>query len=234
MRMSVNTEPKIQYVLMSSKTVSPALQKIYDQAFNLWHKQWSQIFSEKGSAEELSSDQFLRQSEVSAIVIDDKVVAVFLFDWLDVSNSVHLKHSYFKPFPKEVIDGLLASKFNEVFICSHLVVDPEYRKSKSAMPVAKLTVGLCLKRFKESRFKYLISYSRNSRRTNEMGYSFGALPFMQNLTAWDEPADFMYATKKSVSEAVPGPLTETISRLWTNRIQDTPDSQLIKPINKGS
>lgn len=212
----VNTE-ELQYVILPGKTVSEKYSELYQKLFLFWKKYWQPLYKALDSQYNMSSDLFVRQSEVTGFIYNNEVIALFCMDTFNVASSAHYEHSYFKAYPTEVIDFLRLNRINRVIVDNQLAVRKEYRGGV----LAELLIGLTLKRLQESSFDYILSYTRNSKKTNEMGYKWGWYPILKNYQAHGESADFVLIEKGNLEKYYLHPLYEQVEQLWKNRIHES-------------
>lgn len=211
---------ELYFVEVPGKNPSRAFQGYYTRIYEFWHAHWLRTFGEVNGITRLHSDEFCRQSEVSALFLERDPVAVFLYDWFDLRNAAHLEHSYFSRFPDIVLETLRQMEIAEVMIINYLAVAENWRRTQNHVSLADVMMGLAVKRFVNSRFRYIVAYARNSRRTNDLMYNFGAVPVHQNLVAHREPSDFVLFDRHRLNFRVEPAVTDLIERLWSARMSD--------------
>jgi hypothetical protein len=208
---------KLQLVILRSKdSKEPALQS---EIYSFWHQHWSQTYREIGRSELLHADDFLRQEEVAALFYDKKPIASILFDWLDVTNPVHQKHSFFYPLDDQKIANL-SEKFQlkSCIVFNFLAVDQAWRKNE--ISIADLILGLAVKRFESSNFKNVIAFCRNTRKANELMHRHGGISAIKDLLVNSESSDFGVFNRSSILDAEKNSYHELIQKLWKNRIME--------------
>lgn len=211
----INTD-EIQYVILPGKSVSERYIELYHKLFSFWKKSWQPIYKMLDSHYNMSSDLFTRQSEVTGFFYKSEVIAFFGMDTFNVSCPAHHEHSYFKAYPQEVIEFLRINRIHKVIVDNQLAVKKEYRGG----PLAELLIGLTLKRLQESQFDYILSYTRNSKKTNEMGYKWGWYPILKDHHAHGESADYVLIEKGNLEKYYQHPLCGQVEKLWKNRIHE--------------
>ena len=224
-----------QLVIFKGRSQADEFNSFRENAYRFWHKHWAQIFKEKRSIPRLTSDHFQRQTEVAALLHQNETVAVFCYDWTDISAPSSIEHSYFDPYPAEVREKLLGLGIKKAMVLSYLAVDESFRKHNLTPSAAEIMIGLAVKRFEHSMFKDIIGYARNPRKTNSILYDFGALPVIKDLVAWDEPSDFIRFNRDySITFANKNVHASIVQSLWDGRLHEVADAQLFQlPINQG-
>lgn len=205
---------KLQLVILPGKCVSERYLDIYQKGFRFWKKQWLPIYKRLDRNFNEISDAFTRQAENIFLFHNSEAVALFCMDTFNLRFSAHMEHSYFKAYPKDLVESLRLNNVHNFIVANQLAVSKEYRGGT----LAELLIGLTIKRMQESSYNYILSYSRNSTKTNEMAYRWGCTPLLSNQQAHGESADFVLIDKGSLDKYRQHPLAEKIELLWKNRI----------------
>lgn len=206
---------------LPGKYLGQRLKKFYEEAFSFWHFHWDKAFKEIGLNFEVTCEEFFRHEFILVLSYKKKIVGVALMDSFDLSNSIHRRHSYFKNYPEIIVEkltkishGALARTFG------YLAVDPQYRKNYR---LADILLGLAVNKVLSEPNPFLITYTRNTRKTHELTYRLGAIPVAEGLTIRGEGSDFVYFDRSSLKALLEHPQYSVIKSLWDRRIVDLSD-----------
>jgi hypothetical protein len=176
---------------------------------------WRSAFAEVDPELRLRSDVFLTQREVSAVFHGDCPVGLMMYDFRDLRMKAHRDMSYFKHYPSDVLEHLLAEGQEEVMMTGQLTVHPDWRKSKIGPFMSDVLMGLSVKRFVDSSASIKLACTRNDRGIQNLCYRFGAVPLRRGHEAYGIPCDVVAFHKGDVRDSdLPG-LARIIDRLWT-------------------
>ncbi len=211
-----NIFSQLKLVIVPGRISSPKIREHRKELYSFWKKNWSQTFNEINIKFNGESDDFCRQFEVLGIMHDTKVVGCVLIDVFDIHDFTNSHHSYFNKFSNETILNMQNTiKEDLVFTLNYLTVDSEYRKH---LIFPDILVGLVIKRMYESNLSTIITYTRNTRRTNKLAYRFGAKTIQSNLSVNGEPSDFVFFDRSSYQYVIQHQSAQLIESLWTRRI----------------
>jgi hypothetical protein len=203
-----------QYISMPGKLYSSQNMELYNRLFDFWKNQWHPVCASIKGIKNLSSDEFLRQKEVTAILFKEDIVGIMGVDHFCLKQKAHLHHSYFSYFPSQVLENLLRVGINEVLILNQLAVDKPWR----GIGISDLLVGLAVKKLSSGSVKKALSYTRNTHKTNQLGYRWGGLPLMKNGKVHGEAADFILFYENSYNNSQNHPLILFVENLWLRKI----------------
>lgn len=204
--------------IFSGKYAGKALKRIYSEAFSFWHVHWSKAFDEIKLNFSSASDEFCRHDQIFALTFQDKVVGVVLMDSFDLTNVVHRRHSYFSNYPDLIIEKLAqlsGGGLTRTF--GYLAIDPEYRKNYA---LADIILGTAIKRVTAEINPFMITYTRNTRKTHELTYRLGAKCIGERLKIRDEDSDFVYFDRSSLEVLKQHTQYPVMNFLWGKRITD--------------
>ena len=220
----------LQYCVLPGKYLSQIHRQLYAEIFKFWHKSWSRTFSEIELPFAATSEEFCRHEEVTCLTYKGFVIACALVDYFDISNPVQQNHSYFANYPVDVLKKVnLASKNLPVFTFGYLAIDPDFRKQHA---LADLIVGLAVRRIQESANPLMITYTRNSRKTNDLGYRLGAHVLASNLVVRGESSDFIYFDTASMQTILHNESYSIMQKLWDEKIY-VPSLNVIEKTKEG-
>jgi hypothetical protein len=193
----------------------------YQKLFDFWYRVWQQTFTEINLSFSQFSDEFCRHEYAIALFHKEEVIACVLVDQFDLQNKVHLKHHYFANYPEEVIQNLSNRALGKpIMTVGYLTLDKKYRKFDGLTDVV---LGLAVKKFLESENHILISYTRNTRRTNDLTFRLGAKIILADVMVRGEPSDFVYFDKSSDKKFMEHSKYHIIMDIWESKFQKGPD-----------
>lgn len=171
--------------------------------------------------EKLSSDAFMLFEDIYALFYESpyekSIVGIFCFDTKDVRSKAILDQSYFKSYPQEVVEGYIL-KVNKIMTIGHLLVHPNWRRSKIGIGLSDILVWFMHKRFVESSADLMIYWTRNNRGTNALGKKFGGQAIMENLEYGGLDADIIVIKPEEVVlDCGDEVVNEFSQHLWDHR-----------------
>ncbi len=171
---------------------------LYRDAYSLWRNVMGDALRNDSKAEEppLVSDDFLNQHEISCLQLDDKVVALFMYYWIDFEFESCKDLTYFNvAIPNEAGEKIKSFNDKQIMIMSNLVIDKPFRKTNYGKGVSDLLLALALIRFYCSNATRLIIYTRNDRKVNQLCYDFRGTPVLRDFISHGIPSDAIMFTK---------------------------------------
>ena len=163
-----------QYVILPGKYMGAKYRYEYNAIFNFWQKQWADAFKEIKNHEPIDQTEFCRHEEVTGLFLNGQIIAVALTDFLKTDCPVQSRHRNFENFSDSLLEQITeVSQSTPIRTVNYLAIDSRYR---SNYYVADMVVGLTLLRTSELKNAILIGHSRNTRKTNELGYRLGGIP----------------------------------------------------------
>lgn len=143
------------------------------EAYACWSRVWRTTLLELDGHETLFSDDFTRQDEVGVLFVKERAAAMACLRWLDFSLPLAREDSYFRVWPQEALDQLIA-RGKRVLAASYLTVAPEWRGASRRLPALQIITELTLCRFLESGADAFAGQMRNDRKLNQLAYRYGA------------------------------------------------------------
>jgi len=192
--------------------------ELINDIYRFWHRQWIQTFQELKGLSKLYSDDFIRQSEISFITHQNRIVSFFAHAFFDLRLESHRQHSYFKSYPTQFLEHLESLNLNKVMTMGWLCVDPTWRKAAKGTFIAQLQAGMAYKRFEKSEADTLITFTRNDRKVNDLAYLYGSICFLPKWKEHNVEVDVVYTLKSSLKNNPDPLLHNTRERLWNERI----------------
>ncbi|MEM9461155.1 MAG: hypothetical protein AAGF11_43730 [Myxococcota bacterium] len=193
----------------------------WEQAYQLWHECRTEALRSQGmhhDAAVLTSEGFVEQDELLCLVSDDMVRGLLTVRWFDLSLAANRAHRYFRRYPPELIEQLLAIGVHDLMTVGHLTVDPAWRKPRVGVGIAELLVSMSMLRLIESGAQLGLAMTRNNRKINEMTYRHGAVPLRRNHRAYGGHVDVVawYPDRVCLSPQ-PG-IADGARALWSRRM----------------
>ncbi len=218
----------LRYCLLPGKYCGLQHQSIYSDLFKFWQHHWSNAFLEIGVPFSMTSDEFCRHEEVTCLVYKNRIVACALLDYFDLESTVHKAQHYFLNYPEDILNKITAlSAGHPVLSFGYLAVAPEFR---GKFRLSDIILGLALVRMNESVSSLMISYTRNTRKTNDLTYRLGAKAIVRGLEIRGEPSDFVYFTGPDNSTLKSHDNYSQIKSLWHDKIFIPSNSNAQTPI----
>lgn len=193
----------------------------YNAAYGFWKAMIKEGLVSEGlelQAAGLTSDEFIRQDEFACLFQGEIPVGLFMFSWLDTSNPVVLDHSYFSSYPPAAIAALRDNDHRLIMSMGQLTVHADWRKGKVGPGISELLVGFATKRFMESSASALITFTRNNRKTNELGYRYGGVPLHQGAISHGIASDALAVYRNTVTPSCIKHAPEAVDCLWSQKI----------------
>ncbi len=215
--MTDNLKKDLVYKVFTSRWPQDELEQTeYNKLYRSWDALWSKTYSELEGVQDLRSDDFERLNEVSGFYFKDEVIGVFCFNWYNLALPSHMKHSYFSAYPPEAIEKLKQMDAKIVMSMGNLAVLPDWRKRDSGL-ISEAFVGLGCKRFLQSDADFLIAYTRNDRKVNELCYRHGAQCLVANHMEHNVSVDIIAISRKEVVIAQDKGVLDLVENLWGRR-----------------
>ncbi len=211
--------PPTQLYLMDARRPLPEHLGLYSRAYEFWHSIWNATFTELNGHGLTNSDNFFRQDEICVLASDQGILGLFCFSWFDLFNKCHADHSYFQSYPEAVLRSLKQDGVEKVMTMGYLSVAPEWRKTSYAPFVSEILVAAACKRLVESDAQTLITFTRNNRKMNELGYRHGARCLLAKQTEHNVEVDFIGVFRDEVKPTTAEGIPALADRLWRTRTE---------------
>jgi hypothetical protein len=204
----------LSHVLLKAREPSPGQERAYDQAYAFWLAMWRDTFASVEPTLTLHSDVFLRHREVSAIFLHGEPIGLIMYDFRDLNVRAHRDLSYFQHYPSEILEELQARGDGQVMLMGQLTVHPRWRRQSVGPFMSDALVGLSVQRFLASDASTMITFTRNDRGTQKLGYRFGASALKQGHQAHGIDSDVLAFYRDQVRDCPTPGMPDIISRLW--------------------
>lgn len=209
---------QVRYVCLPGKHCKPELQHLQNDLYQFWKQIWSQTFQQISLDFSSHSEEFCRHEEMTGLILDERVIGVAATDVFDLDNPVQKQHKYFASYPPyilERISNLSAGK--PIMTFGYLGISSDFR---GKFGLTDLLLGLSFLRLLHSQAEIMVTYTRNTRRTNDLTYRIGAKALAKDVTIRGEPSDFVYFDRKDITTIINHPLFLQMIHLWQNKIFD--------------
>ncbi len=121
----------IELVIFNNKSCPPQYQEKYQMAYQTWHRNWSQYGAALGERRKLSSDNFTRAKDISALYYQGQCVAINIWSHKRKSAPGFNDDSHFHSWSKEQL-SLLEKRIDDiVIILSGFTIDLNFRGKKT-------------------------------------------------------------------------------------------------------
>ena len=190
MELIVKKSPSINnfttYLFKGKKNLNNSeFHQVHNLSFKMWRETWDKTYRQDfHSNDSLASDEFTRQDDILALFYKGECAALCFFAHVDMKDESALFDSYFRPWPKNAIDGLCAEGA-EIIICSQFTVAEKFRKvgpkEIENVPWKIILMGMLSKYYMDSGKDGMTGTMRVSKGVEKLTYQFGAIPLIEKL-----------------------------------------------------
>ncbi len=221
----------------------PEYLELYNQAYRFWHEfMGKEMESEKLTDIEskLSSDGFMLFKDIYILCYENnedskpsqytykhpkqqtksitEIVGLFCFDDKDVTSPAVLGQSYFKAYPKDILEQYIMQA-TSIMTIGHLLVHPQWRRKQIGIGLSDILVWFMHKRFAESGTDLMIYFTRNNRGTDDLGIKFGGTAILEHYNYGGLDAHIIATKPQDIIMDCGTPEINWLSELlWDNRI----------------
>lgn len=184
--------------------------------YTVWREGWAATFRELHGAADLFSDDFTRLDQIGVLVYEGRCVSVTGIRWLDLSLPWSVHDSYFRSWPRHVLDALGTGL---LCISCNTIVAPEWRggtiheRDRDPMTLKDVTIRMSLRRFVESQARVFVGVARNDRNMHRVAGDLGSRR-MARIQMHGIDSDICGWTRSDVVDL--GPIVE---ELWRRRTE---------------
>lgn len=183
--------------------------------YRAWKEVWISNLIELGqNSADFTSDDFMMQDELLALRINSQIIGMFFFKWWNLEVEFTQDHSYFRKFPENVFSQLANGRSNILMTMSHLTVLPTWRRTHSRLNISDLLVSFAVKRFLDSDAGVLFTYTRNDRKTNDLGVRHGGIPIDVPFTYNGIDSDILVFSRDKVKLSPLLGVGESVEEIW--------------------
>lgn len=205
----------------------PEFKKLYNTAYRFWRVFMGYEMNKEKLEDidsKLSSDGFMLFEDIYTLFYGDAIVGFFCFDTKDMHSEAICDQSFFKSFPQDILQRYITPA-DKIMTIGHLLVHPDWRRSKIGIGLSDILVWFMHKRFVESGSDLMIYWTRNNRSTNQLGIKFGGEAILENYEYGGLTADAIATRPNKVILDSGDEVVNLISEgFWKNRIDAREDS----------
>jgi hypothetical protein len=164
----------------------------YNEAFAFWYKVWLETRREVDEKLATPSDSFSRQSEILVLYWQDRPIATCCHRYVDLRHEHAIHDSFFTPsiWPDSV-KAIIPSLGHTCVLGSHLFIDPDFRKSRSELPIKNIVSALSLTHIYGTKPDVLIGMTRIDKGLNKLFHDSGATSLHAGVSWYQIPVDLI-------------------------------------------
>ncbi len=221
-RITFNTN-ELRCIVSPCKIFNSEYNELSYQIFHFWRHSWTNTFKQIDQDFSQTSEEYCRHHRVVALQYQGEIIACALLDLFDLHSPIHKEHKYFLAYPNSVYsDFIKLAEAGPVMTVGYLTVDPRFKLQPF---IAQLLSGLCLLYYYSTETQLLITYTRNTKRVNQLAFRFGGIPIAENLMAFGEPTDFVYFTQQQFLFLKQHTYFDDFYNFWNERLEITHKQQ---------
>lgn len=221
---SVNVEllTDLQCIVLPGreKRCKQEYKQLYNRSYQLWHEVMCDAYRSEGleqEAQQLASDDFIRNEEFVCLVHDDVPVGLLMFDWMNLDADSTLQLSYFTAYPQEVINHVV-HEHQLIMTIGHLVVEPNWRKKHIGPGVAEILTGFMTHRFLQSPATALLITTRNTRSTHRLAHEHGGKSLVTNYQRYGVASDIVIFYRNTVKNSDYPEIVTLTNQFWERQV----------------
>ncbi|MDZ4676582.1 MAG: hypothetical protein SGI74_03650 [Oligoflexia bacterium] len=208
----------LKYVLFPGTHVEEIFLPYYQSAYKLWKDVWTETIYELDGHKNIFSDDFTRQDEIGALFDGSECIMLSFFKMVDLNLTAHRDDSYFKVWPKDIIDKLIVNN-KPVLIGSNITASQSFRGKHFGLSTKDLLMGLLIKRLQHTPAGAMTGTMRNNRGMHECAYRHGATPLKQGLIHHGVEVDLVGFFQDKVKPCdIPG-IQNLVNTLWKKHLE---------------
>ena len=167
--MSVNFNLEmLEYRILTHDSVGDAsLVSLHSKAYEFWKSTWKKIFTDIGSPEIWSGDDYFRQTYIPVITYNDEVVALHCSTIFWMQNPCLRDLKYFSAFNKNVTDWIEENNLNNFMSMEFLSVHKNWRFKESGFSFAEILIGLASKLLELKKYEAALGISVKAAKITE-------------------------------------------------------------------
>jgi len=171
----------------------------YNDAFSFWYSVWLETRREVDETLATPSDSFSRQSEILVLYYQGRPIATCCHRYVDLRHQCALHDSYFaSTIWPESVKAIVPSLGQTCLLGSHIFIDPDFRKSKSELPIKGIVCSLSLAHVDGTRPDVLLGMTRVDRGINKVFHDSGAISLHANANWYQIPVDLIALFPKEI------------------------------------
>ncbi|EQC46168.1 hypothetical protein M900_1750 [Bacteriovorax sp. Seq25_V] len=198
----------MHYSLIKSKPTDPKEIELYNQIYEFWKSQWSDVLGDK-----FCGDDFFRQEYISVITDDEKIAAIHLYTNFNSAFESNQDHSYFKDYPKDFFNKMRELNYLKYTTCESLTVHPDFRKTNLSRVLFQISFSLAPYFHSDA----LIGPTIIKNGASKTGQEAGAQVAFSQINYKGYECDILYYPKTCILIKQDQIVNHMVERLWKNR-----------------
>lgn len=144
------------------------------KTYQFWKTGWEDTFRSLGviKKQSLLADDFVYRN-AHVLTYMGKPIAIYLGDLLSI-NEMTLNLGYFQMYNTKSINHI-RERFKSVYTLSYFLIDAEWRRDATDVPIGDILFGIAVKNYVESKACAFLSCVRDNRGVNKIFSRFGAV-----------------------------------------------------------
>lgn len=196
----------------------------YQEAYQCWQEVWSAVYLEEMHLHhEFYADDFLRQEQIVALFHGTKCAGLAFMRPSDLSLSPIRQDSFFRYWPKSVIERIHQESEN-VTLASYFTVHQDYRQNKLGICWKELLLALFQDNFLQGPSDLMVTSARKRKSNQKLCQKLGATILEANVAFTidgkvmeEEQTDIVCWKKQRTSLEDPA-LQNLRDEVWNKRI----------------
>ena len=202
-----------------------------NEAYRCWCENWNwTIKNDFKNNASLYSNEFLEQDYIVALFDNEHCFGVGLLRTLDLRfNGVHAD-IWLGQWTKSAIKKVSQNN-NKVVICSYNIIEPEYRKeNENNLKAFDLLTYAMSRQSVNMGHDAVLGMSRNTRKVNRQGYTFGATAIEQGVMnkKIKEPTDLLLFKRSSLIEVIEKLEGTIFEKIWNESLEEKESVRTLK------
>lgn len=186
----------------------------YNQAFAFWYGVWLETRKEVDDKLATPSDSFSRQSEILVLYYLDRPIATCCHRYIDLRHQCAIYDSYFaSSIWPDSVKAIVPSLGQTCLLGSHIFIDPEFRRSKSGLPIKNIVCSLCLAHVNGTKPDVLIGMTRIDKGIDKVFHDSGAISLHSNTHWYQIPVDLIALFPKEVPISIDPQYQEAVQSI---------------------
>lgn len=172
---------RLRFLVVPTRHPEEAYSKDIERAYACWKSVWSKALSDEMNVKEkLYSDNFTRQQILAVVFLGDEPVCLATLNPYDLNSEKDKDDSYFKVWPKEVIDKIRKQTPHVMASC-HATVNFSFRKGQLGFSGIELLCAMLVQYMKSTNFETIICTPRREKKVQEACYRTGAILHLEDI-----------------------------------------------------
>ncbi|MBO9665228.1 MAG: hypothetical protein J7501_00245 [Bdellovibrio sp.] len=188
---------RLHYEILNLKNPEEIPSDKWNAAYSFWKAQWNQFIQEHQLEETLFSDDFTRSDSAGVLYLDNKIASIILYKERDLTRESSKDDSYFKVWPKELIEQLTRDRVTKVMSAGYLTVHPLLRGEKFQPSLKNIMVELVGRHLGETSAHAMICVTNNLKGVNGSTERCGWTLAASGLQHFNHPVNLYVLTREN-------------------------------------